>query len=131
VWYDASHYNSFHVKNLNGKLRFQLSLSELYTVVEQRDWCVRDFGVFLLVIQMPNRDMQDGNFCQNHLLVKLYLPLWIPLAVFAAYPTLALIQAPVRRWRRYRKGRCLNCGYDLTGNVSGVCPECGIEVKQP
>lgn len=21
--------------------------------------------------------------------------------------------------------RCTNCGYDLTGNVSGVCPECG------
>ena len=23
---------------------------------------------------------------------------------------------------------CLECGYDLTGNVSGVCPECGIPV---
>jgi hypothetical protein len=23
------------------------------------------------------------------------------------------------------QGRCLSCGYDLTGNVSGVCPECG------
>jgi hypothetical protein len=22
-------------------------------------------------------------------------------------------------------GNCLHCGYDLTGNVSGVCPECG------
>ena len=22
-------------------------------------------------------------------------------------------------------GRCSNCGYNLTGNVSGVCPECG------
>jgi hypothetical protein len=22
-------------------------------------------------------------------------------------------------------GRCIRCGYDLTGNVSGVCPECG------
>jgi hypothetical protein len=22
-------------------------------------------------------------------------------------------------------GLCLGCGYDLTGNVSGVCPECG------
>ena len=22
-------------------------------------------------------------------------------------------------------GHCQNCGYDLTGNVSGVCPECG------
>ena len=23
---------------------------------------------------------------------------------------------------------CPNCGYDLTGNVSGICPECGIGV---
>ena len=22
-------------------------------------------------------------------------------------------------------GHCLRCSYDLTGNVSGVCPECG------
>ena len=22
---------------------------------------------------------------------------------------------------------CRNCGYDLTGNTSGVCPECGAE----
>ena len=27
--------------------------------------------------------------------------------------------------RRKREGRCLRCGYDLTGNASGVCPECG------
>ena len=30
----------------------------------------------------------------------------------------------VRRQRRER-GQCLQCGYDLRGNVSGVCPECG------
>ncbi len=24
-----------------------------------------------------------------------------------------------------RLGHCPNCGYDLAGNVSGVCPECG------
>ena len=23
---------------------------------------------------------------------------------------------------------CVNCGYDLTGNVSGVCPECGKRI---
>ena len=28
------------------------------------------------------------------------------------------------KWRT-RRGLCPRCGYDLTGNVSGVCPECG------
>jgi hypothetical protein len=27
--------------------------------------------------------------------------------------------------------RCLDCGYDLTGNVSGRCPECGERVVCP
>jgi hypothetical protein len=31
---------------------------------------------------------------------------------------------------RSKEGLCLKCGYDLTGNVSGTCPECGAEVKQ-
>lgn len=32
-------------------------------------------------------------------------------------------------WRRvYRSGLCQECGYDLTGNVSGVCPECGTAI---
>jgi hypothetical protein len=26
---------------------------------------------------------------------------------------------------------CRNCGYDLTGNVSGICPECGNAVRDP
>lgn len=26
------------------------------------------------------------------------------------------------------EGHCEHCGYDLTGNVSGVCPECGREI---
>lgn len=33
--------------------------------------------------------------------------------------------------RRFQPGHCQNCSYDLTGNVSGICPECGTEVKQP
>lgn len=26
---------------------------------------------------------------------------------------------------------CPSCGYDLTGNTSGVCPECGVRVPLP
>jgi hypothetical protein len=30
-----------------------------------------------------------------------------------------------RRLLRARPGLCRRCGYDLTGNTTGVCPECG------
>ena len=41
------------------------------------------------------------------------------------------------RYRRFLRERlnasgipiCMKCGYDLTGNESGVCPECGVEAR--
>jgi len=41
-----------------------------------------------------------------------------------AYP---ILPSTIRRDRR-KRGLCLRCGYDLTGNVSGVCSECGEAV---
>ncbi len=32
------------------------------------------------------------------------------------------------RHRRFPPGHCSRCGYDLTGNVSGKCPECGAAI---
>lgn len=31
----------------------------------------------------------------------------------------------MREEKRRSAGQCGRCGYNLTGNVSGVCPECG------
>jgi hypothetical protein len=53
-------------------------------------------------------------------------PLW-PLVLLTA------ILPALRWWRRTKRSRwqaigaCQRCGYDLTGNVSGACPECGAE----
>ena len=33
-----------------------------------------------------------------------------------------------RREKRRVKGLCEHCGYNLTGNTSGTCPECGTPV---
>ncbi len=33
--------------------------------------------------------------------------------------------------RRLRPRLCRQCGYDLTGNLSGRCPECGMPVSRP
>lgn len=51
------------------------------------------------------------------------LPLWIPF-LLTAVPTGFLCY----RDRRIPPGHCQSCGYDLTGNVSRVCPECGNKV---
>jgi hypothetical protein len=37
----------------------------------------------------------------------------------------------IRTLWRQRQGLCLYCGYDLRGNRSGVCPECGRVVILP
>jgi len=50
------------------------------------------------------------------------VPFWLPLLI-VALPTAYLWH----RDRRIPPGHCPHCGYDLTGNVSGVCPECGAE----
>ena len=42
---------------------------------------------------------------------------------------LALVRARRLRLALRRAGLCVQCGYDLRGNVSGVCPECGMPVR--
>ena len=54
----------------------------------------------------------------------LFVPFWCPL-VLLAIPTYILW----RRDRKYPPGYCQECAYDLTGNVSGVCPECGTKIE--
>ncbi len=55
---------------------------------------------------------------------SLRVPLWIPLALIGM-PTLWLWRSDRRRARR---GCCTDCGYNLTGNVTGRCSECGGEL---
>ncbi len=33
--------------------------------------------------------------------------------------------------RIHRDGFCDRCNYDLTGNTSGKCPECGLRITPP
>ena len=52
------------------------------------------------------------------------MPFWIPV-VLVGLPTVFL-------WlkdRRISPYHCQRCGYNLTGNVSGICPECGKPIQ--
>ncbi|HET6246769.1 MAG TPA: hypothetical protein VFE47_03645 [Tepidisphaeraceae bacterium] len=52
------------------------------------------------------------------------IPLWL-ITLLAVPLPMVMTAGALRRWRRRRAGRCVNCGYSMTGNVSGACPECG------
>ena len=52
-------------------------------------------------------------------------PLWPSLAGTAVVGFVLLYCGR----RRIVRGHC-DCGYDLTGNVSGVCPECGATAQK-
>jgi len=54
------------------------------------------------------------------------VPLWMSLGLVGV-PTVVLWW---RDRRRIPPGHCRKCGYNLTGNVSGVCPECGTAVAE-
>jgi uncharacterized paraquat-inducible protein A len=52
---------------------------------------------------------------------------WLPLIPLSALFAFEMVNKRRQQTiaRRREKGLCLHCDYDLTGNVSGVCPECG------
>ena len=53
---------------------------------------------------------------------RIAFPIWLLTPLFGAIPANRLY----RRLRpKHRPGHCRRCGYDLTGNQRGTCPECG------
>jgi hypothetical protein len=60
------------------------------------------------------------------------IPLWLPM-VLVITPTAWLWSCDIASWwinrHRIPPGHCRKCGYDLTGNVSRRCPECGAPIR--
>lgn len=54
------------------------------------------------------------------------------LTLFLAMSTVAvpMIAVWIKHERNIAPGYCQKCRYDLTGNVSGICPECGTKVDK-
>jgi len=56
------------------------------------------------------------------------IPDWFLMAMCALAPVGCAVM-----WRRTLKrrppGHCRRCNYDLTGNTSGTCPECGTAIS--
>jgi len=77
------------------------------------------------------------SFQRIHANAKPFLILWVVSGPTIALSVIAMrFISGVRRgyseeMKKLRRqlGQCFECGYDLTDNTSGVCPECGTPIK--
>jgi hypothetical protein len=60
----------------------------------------------------------------NEFVTVAIVPAWVPLVVSLLSPLCWGIRR-IRMRSHIAKGLCPACHYNLTGNTSGVCPECG------
>lgn len=67
-------------------------------------------------------DMGDGTSARSH---ALSIPIWLLLIC-----SIVLACCLILRRRGPKVGMCATCGYDLTGNTSGTCPECGAHATK-
>jgi hypothetical protein len=56
------------------------------------------------------------------------IALLLPGLVFLCAVVVSLVFHPRDTAKAHRDGICDRCGYDLTGNTSGKCPECGLRI---
>lgn len=81
-------------------------------------------GVCLLIVGLAVKDLtimrETGRAIGANVLVFYLTPL-----LLVSLLTMFLW----RRERAYGRGFCQACGYDLTGNVSGICSECGTPAR--
>lgn len=105
-----------------------------WELLRSRRWWCANLGLaslFIVVIDLAPRLLSP--FVGRNTLL-----LWLPIAGGVLSPVLGfgalwLMRRTVQRSLRKQLADrgvpcCLQCGYDLTGNTSGICPECGQTV---
>lgn len=61
--------------------------------------------------------------------IEVSCPYGAPILLCLLWPLIAFVRGPYRRSVRPSIGRCITCGYNLTGLRDPRCPECGTPFK--
>ena len=82
--------------------------------------CLADWGVVIII----KLNLYWGNFLMSYWLYEIGILLLKGFGVFWIWRALGMAQR-----RLNAELPCRNCNYNLTGNISGTCPECGTTIS--
>lgn len=60
---------------------------------------------------------------------SLSVPLCLP-TILVGLPLAIVVRFQIVKRKQRQKGFCVQCGYPLFGNRSGICPECGTPIPE-
>ena len=98
----------------------------LFSIIHGAIICI---GIFCITADWNPRVQDDIPDFAPMLKRIFYLAAILTSPIFGVLWYLSYILWKTRN--RFPCDCCSRCGYNLTGNVSGICPECGVENKRP
>ena len=90
-------------------------------------------GALHITLELPRWLRPAGPISMLHSSRDWLLLVALPLVLWASGPVVvsATLWYLLARWKRLaRAEHCQHCDYNLRGNLSGICPECGVPIGQ-
>jgi hypothetical protein len=105
------------------KVLFRETLSPQALDDSRQPWVIR-------YVRVPGFTLRTGAAQPARALFDVTVSSWLVALTTALLPIywVVLYRGKWRREARLRAGCCISCGYDLTANTSGICPECGTPI---
>jgi len=121
---DGRGVSRYEVQAVHGKIEFSRYTHNVYPGYIPPPGHLRDRRIPEYVVQMRDPTWAGFTFAHRGYRIEGRIPCWSLTALSSILVALAIR----RKLNLPGPNQCPRCRYDLTGNTSGVCPECGREI---
>jgi len=134
------HHGGWLLEGMTGGVLFQLLIDPTDKYIRRIDYSTNKTPLGVIGQQVGDEHFfnclgmdlfwgKSGSSLAPIRIFVLQIAYWPFLLLWAILPVWKM-RLMLRPHRRRQRGLCSSCGYDLTGNMTGVCPECGTPVHR-
>lgn len=121
---DVTEYKSLRVFLRDGVFGLRVLNMPTKTNLHSENRTPLNFGTF------PDRSfMLSSQRNGPYRITWVVFPFWFSTGLLMFFGITPIVRGPILRWWRRWHGACEVCGYNLRGNRSGRCSECGTRFR--